>query len=353
VITPPSSSSPSDTARQLRWPHGEATLNALGAMLAPVVFRAPGHPDFAPLHIAPWAAEVDVDRWPPALARLRGDWPCVPFGRCDRPPELPPSWAALKPDDAWGHGYAAHHSWHWLPSADPHALQLQIDLPAEHDVASLTRTVRAQPDAAALDLELAITVRRACTVPVALHPTLRLDAGRVHLVIAHDGPGLSYPVPAEPGRSRIASDARFEALSAVPLAHDDRAREGEGNGDTGDFTHYPQPTHSEELLQLMDIRGPVSADYIDAGWRFMLDWDHALLPDLMLWISHGGRLHAPWNGRHHALGLEPVNSAFDLGRVATPPPGHALAARVGLALTPGTPCVIRSRLAARPLEPGA
>lgn len=320
-------------------------------MLAPVVFRAPGHTDFAPLHIAPWANEPDVDRWPPALARLRGDWPCVPFGRCDRPAGLAPDWAALTPNDAWGHGHAAHHAWRWLASSDPHVLQLQIDLPAEHDIASLTRTVRARPDAPALDLELAITARRQCSVPVALHPTLRLDAGRVQLAIAHNGPGLSYPTPAEPGHSRAAVDARFETLSAVPLAHG--GSEGAGRERTGDFSRFPQPTDSEELLQLMNIRGPVGADYLDAGWRFTLDWDHTLLPDLMLWISHGGRLHAPWNGRHHALGLEPVNSAFDLGRVATPPPAHPLAARAGLALVPGVPCVIRSQMSARPLERSA
>jgi hypothetical protein len=316
-------------------------------MLAPVVFRAPGHRDFAPLQVAPWATEPDVNRWPPAIGRLRGDWPCVPFGRCDRPPELPSTWSSLTPNDAWGHGHALHHPWRWLESPEPHALQLQIDLPAEHDVACLTRTVRAQPEAAALDLELTIAVRRRCTVPVALHPTLRLDAGRVQLSIAHDGPGLSYPIPAEPGRSRAAGDARFRKLSAVPLSH------GDGNGDAGDFSRYPQPADSEELLQLMDTRGPVTADYLDAGWTFTLDWDHTLLPDLMLWVSHGGRLHAPWNGRHYALGLEPVNAAFDLSRVATPPPGHPLAARLGLELTPGTPCVIRSRLFARPLERAA
>jgi hypothetical protein len=73
----------------------------------------------------------------------------------------------------------------------------------------------------------------------------------------------------------------------------------------------------------------------------------------MLWVSHGGRLYPPWNGRHYALGLEPVNAAFDLGRVARPPLDHPLAARVGLVLTPDAPCVIRSRLSAHPSEASA
>jgi len=312
-------------------------------MLAPVVFRAPGRADFSPLQVAPWADEPGADRWPGALRRLRGEWPCVPFGRCDRPADLPPSWEARTPGDAWGHGYASHHPWQWLDLAEPHALGLQIDLPDDQDVRRLTRRVRAVPDAPALEIELQIHVRRPCSLPVALHPTLKLDAGRVRLTLAHDGPGLTYPVPAEPGRSRVAADARFDSLVAVPLA----------TGGTGDFSAYPQASDSEELMQLMNLRGPVTAHYVDAGWALTLDWDRALLPDLMLWVSHGGRLYPPWNGRHYALGLEPVNSAFDLGRVAHAPPDHPLAMRRGLALSPDAPCVIRSRLSAQPAEASA
>ncbi|HZE92866.1 MAG TPA: hypothetical protein VE029_14330 [Rhizobacter sp.] len=340
LVTPPAPSTAFDSSRRLCWPGGDAALQALGGMLAPVVFRAPGRPDFSPLQVAPWADEPDADRWPGALRRLRGEWPCVPFGRCDRPARLPPGWQPQAPGDPWEHGYAWHHPWHWLDLAEPHALGLQIDLPADQDVRRLTRTVRAVPDAPALDIELQIHVRRACTLPVALHPTLRLNAGRVRLTLAHDGPGLTYPVPAEPGRSRVAADTRFDRLAAVALAA----------GGTGDFTAYPQASDSEELMQLMQMRGPVTAHFVDAGWALTLDWDRALLPDLMLWVSHGGRLHPPWNGRHFALGLEPMNAAFDLGRVACAPPDHPLAARCGLALTPDAPCVIRSRLSACPSE---
>lgn len=309
-------------------------------MLAPVVFHAPGHADFTPLHIAPWADEPDAHRWPPALARLRGDWPCVPFGRIDRPDALPDTWAPRTPNDDWGHGHAAHHDWQWLETGDPQCLQLQITLPEAHDIHRLSRSVRAVPGTAALELELVIEARRPCQLPAALHPTLRLNAGRVRLSVPHHGPGVTYPVAPEPGHSRAAIDARFDSLAAVPL----------GAGGSADFTTYPQPVDSEELMQLMDIRGAVGVDYLDAGWHLEIDWDRALLPDLMLWVSHGGRHHAPWNGRHYALGLEPVNAALDLGRVAKPPAGHALAARNGLTLTPERPCVIRSRLCARPLE---
>ena len=337
---PPTSHAPSSSAaaRRLRWSHGEAELQALGGMLAPVVFKAAGQPDFSPLQVAPWADEPGAERWPGGLRRLRGEWPCVPFGRCDRPAGLPADWSPREPGDAWGHGYASQHAWQWLEPDDPLALGLQITLPADQPVARLTRTVRALAGEAALEIELRIEARRACTLPVALHPTLRLDAGRVELSLAHTGPGLSYPVPAEPGRSRLASGARFEQLGDVPLAA----------GGRGDFSRFPQPEDSEDLLLLLDLQGPVTAHYLDAGWSLTLDWDRAALPDLMLWVSHRGRLHAPWNGRHWALGVEPVNGAFDLGRVATPPAGHPLAARLGLTLSPELPTVLRYRLSAAP-----
>jgi hypothetical protein len=334
---------PADPHRQIRWAHGCAELQTLGGMLAPVTFRATGQPDFSPLQVAPWADEPQADRWPGALRRLRGEWPCVPFGRCDRPDGLPADWAALDPGDAWGHGHASHHDWAWLAAPDALSLALQIDLPADQAVARMTRIVRAMADAPALEVQVHIEARRDTTLPVALHPTLRLDLGRVQLALAHAGPGLTYPVPAEPGRSRVRADARFERLQAVPLARP------EGAATQADFSRYPQPVDSEDLLLLMGLAGPVSADYLDAGWRLTLDWDRSQLPDLMLWVSHRGRLHPPWNGRHWALGVEPLNGAFDLGRVARPPAGHPLAARPGLPLRAGQTTTLCWRLSAQPL----
>lgn len=337
---PPSTDS--DALRVLHWAHGELQLHAFGGMLAPVVFRAEHHADFSPLQVAPWADDPQAhDRWPGLLGHLRGEWPCVPFGRCDRPAGLPADWLARRPADPWAHGHASHHRWEWLPSEDALALVLSIELPAGHPVRRLTRTVRAVADAAAVEIELQIDARQPCRLPVALHPTLRLDAGRVELDLRHDGPGFNYPVPAEPGRSRLAPGARFEQLASVPLA----------DGGTGDFSRYPQPADGEDLLQVMEIVGPVTARFVDAGWALTLDWERALLPDLLLWISHRGRLAPPWSGRHFALGLEPLNSAWDLGRIGRPPAEHPLAARSGLALHPDAPCVIRSRLSAQPLAP--
>jgi hypothetical protein len=328
--------SDSDPSRTLHWPHGRAELQRLGGMLAPVVFRADGARDFAPMQVAPWADESGADALPGILRRLRGEWPCVPFGRCDRPAGLPEGWGERDPGDHWGHGYAAHHDWQWIDTDDPLTLALQIEPPAP--LRRLTRTVRARADAPALELTLAIEVQQACTLPIALHPTLRLNAGAARLQLpAHCG-GVTYPVPAEPGISRLAPDRSFADLAAVPLA----------TGGTLDLSRFPLPIDTEELLQLHALDAPVVLHYLDAGWALQIDWDHALLPDLMLWVSHRGRRHAPWNGRHLALGVEPVNGPFDLGRVADAPGGHLLANRGGLSLAPGAPLRIAYRLAARP-----
>ena len=319
--------------RVLDWPFGRAELQTLGGMLGPVLFRAPGRPDFAPLHVAPWCDEPGSAQLPGILRCLRGEWPCVPFGRTDRPESLPPDWTAREPDDRFGHGYASHHDWQWV-EADEGALALTVEPPGP--LRRLTRTVRADPDAPALAITLAIAVREPCTLPVALHPTLRIEGLDLQLDLPAHGGAVGYPVPAEPGVSRLVPDARFASLAQAPCI----------DGSTLDLTRFPLPVDTEELLQLRAPAGPVRLNHLRIGWAVELDWDRKLLPDLMLWVSHRGRAYPPWNGRHLALGLEPVNGPFDLGRVAAPPRHHPLADRVGLTLTPDRPLILKSRIAA-------
>lgn len=202
---------PNDTSRELVWPNGHAELQRLGAMLAPVVFRQPGRRDFAPLQVAPWADEPGAAALPGILRRLRGEWPCVPFGRTDRPAGLPERWAARAPGDAWGHGHASNHEWQWQDSDDPLMLSLAIEPPGA--LRRLTRTVRAIAHEPALEITLEVEAREPCTAPIALHPTLRLDAGAVQLLVPRHGAGITYPVSAEPGVSRLAPDRWFASLA--------------------------------------------------------------------------------------------------------------------------------------------
>jgi len=59
--------------------------------------------------------------------------------------------------------------------------------------------------------------------------------------------------------------------------------------------------------------GRCALDNFAEGYRVILEWNAAHFPSLMLWMSNRGRQFAPWNGRHLALGVEPVCAPFDLG----------------------------------------
>ena len=224
-----------DDVRVLAWAHGRAEVQRLGAMLGPVVFRAPGRVDFEPMHVAPWAGEAGAGELPAILRRLRGEWPCVPFGRVDPAAGLPPGWTALPPDDEWGHGHGSHHAWTWVPTDDPLTLCLSLLHPPGSAVHRLTRTISAVADSPALDISLRVEVRRPCKLPVALHPTVRLDLGRLALRIPHRGMGLTYPACTAPDVSRLAPDARFESLSRAPAE----------DGAEIDLSRFPQAVDSE------------------------------------------------------------------------------------------------------------
>jgi hypothetical protein len=324
----------------IAWAHGELTVRAVGGMIAPVCFDLGDGHRISPLHVAPWA-DAPPAGCPPLLAGLRGEWPCLPFGPARMPPNLPPGWLGRQPDDAWDHGYCANHAWTLVDKSSAR-LSLAIDLPAGDPVARLERLVRPDPDSPAVDVELIIHPRRDAVIPFALHPTFVVPSDGVELLSASGASVHSYPMPAEPGVSRLQPDCTSSSLAALPLAL--------ALGGTLDVTRLPLPFKTEELLQVADCRPPFILRYPGRHAEVLLDWDSAQLPDALLWISNGGRAHSPWCGTHYALGIEPTHSCFDLTRVATPPADHPLARRRGLELRAGEPMHISYRLSARPLS---
>lgn len=320
----------------LRWARGEVTVQALGGMLAPITFRLAGGASVSPLQVAPWGDDHD-ERWPGVLRRLRGEWPCLPFGASRAPQGLPEGWAAHPADDGWDHGYPANHDWHLIEQTDT-VLTVGIHYPPDSAVDRLERTVRPEPDAAAVHVELRVFARRSCQVPLALHPTFAVPATGVHITRALARRIHTYPVPTEPGVSRLRPNASGASLDALPMA----------DGGTGDFHRLPLPYATEELMQLEGCQAPIELHYLAERVRVRLDWDTQVLPDALLWISNGGRRHAPWSGRHYALGVEPMSGFFDLGRVVTPDARHPLATQHGVTLDPARPLVVAYRLAAEP-----
>ncbi|QRI66413.1 hypothetical protein JQ506_23945 (plasmid) [Shinella sp. PSBB067] len=103
----------------------------------------------------------------------------------------------------------------------------------------------------------------------------------------------------------------------------------------------------EDLLQLTGIDGGVALHYRDAGFRARLS------------VSSSGTAIAaarpiPGGGRHVALGVEPVASAFDLGPAVSTAANPL--ARAGtptaLAFAPDRPFLTRYRLSAEPAPTG-
>ena len=82
-----------ESMRALAWDHGCLSLQRLAGMLGPVTFLLPDGRQISPLQIAPWFADPRRETLPGVLRRLRGEWPCAPFG-ADAPRNLPEGWAA-------------------------------------------------------------------------------------------------------------------------------------------------------------------------------------------------------------------------------------------------------------------
>lgn len=315
-------------------------------MLGPIEFRLDAHRHLQVMHVAPWAGTPAAQELPGVLRRLRGEWPCVPFGRTDAPTDLPPGWQIMPAEDDEPHGYGANHDWH-CEFADAQRVDLAIDYPDASPVERLERRIQAVAGMAAIDIELVVHPRRTVQLPMGLHPTFCLPelAGRVRIELGpHDGI-LAYPSRSTGGRSQLLPDRRSERLASM-----------QGEGGPLDLSHLPLQADAEELLQVRGLTAgpggaPLRLRYLDHDAAVDLSWETADFPDLMLWVSNRGRPHFPWQGTHVALGAEPVNSLFDLGRVAKAPEGHPLADRRGIALQAGRPWTTRYRLAASSLSP--
>ncbi len=317
----------------LRWAWGEVTVQALGGMLAPLTLRLPDGRSVSPLQVAPWGVDNNP-QWPGVLRRLRGEWPCLPYGAVQPPPDLPAGWQGHPADDGWAHGYTANHAWHLIEQTGT-ALTVGITYPEDSDIERLERTVRPVSDAAAIEVTLRIHARRACQMPLALHPTFAVPSTGLHISAAPARRIHTYPVPTEPGVSRLRPLATAASLSDMPTI-DGRAA----------LDRLPLAHDTEELMQLEGCVPPFELRYLAEGVRVQLDWDTHVLPDALIWISNRGRAHAPWSGRHVALGVEPMSGFFDLGRVVTPDASHPLAREHGVILTPEQPQVVRYRLSA-------
>ncbi len=308
-----------DAYRGLGWAHGCLTVQRQAAQLAPITFVLADGRQVSPLQVASWAEEPQAADLPGVLRRLRGEWPCVPFGYSVANEAWPEDWRRTMPPgppDEEVHGHGSNHSWTWLAS-EPGSLRLGIDYPAGAPIRRLERVVTPDPAAPAVDIELHVHVRAACRLPLGLHPTFRLPAapGGARLEPGRYGHGLTYPAIVEPGATWFASGQRFTDLAAVPGNH----------GKARDASLLPYDANVEELLQLNGIDGTAALANLAEGYRVRLLWQPEHFPSLLFWLSNRGRQDYPWSGRHLAVGIEPICSPFGLG-VATAAADNPIAA---------------------------
>ncbi|MEW6631437.1 MAG: hypothetical protein AB1440_11250 [Pseudomonadota bacterium] len=334
-----------DDYRGLGWAHGALTVQRLGAMLAPVTFLLRDGRQVSPMHVAPWANEPETGALPGILRKLRGEWPCVPFGYSVPVEGWPETWARVMgppaPDEEV-HGHSSNHDWTWRDSKHG-SLSLALTYPEASPVERAERTVTPDPSAPAIDIEFRIFVRRACRLPIGLHPVFRLPAETGAATLELDGfdEGRTYPHDVEPGAELFARSKSLTDLTSVPA----RA------GGTVDASRLPLPVDTEELLQIEGLDGSAALANHAEGYRVKLSWQKEHFPSLLLWYSNRGRKAWPWNGRHVAIGIEPICSPFGLG------PATALAdnpiARSGIAtareFSTDEPFVTRYRIEASAL----
>ncbi len=331
--------------RALAWAHGCLAVQRQAGMLGPVTFVLADGRQISPMQMPPWTFESEAAALPGVLRQLRGEWPCVPFGFSLPADGWPEAWRAVMPPGPAAeeaHGYSSNHPWQWLPGAAG-SLRLGIDLPPQSPVARLERVVTPDPVAAAIDLELHIHVRAACRLPLGLHPTFRLPLapGMARLEPGLFDHGLTYPATVEPGAALFASGQRFTDLAQVPAR----------DGGVRDATALPYAENIEELLQLNHTGGTAALANLAEGYRVRLHWQREHFPSLLLWLSNRGRTAYPWNGRHLAVGIEPVCSPFGLG-VATAGADNPIArggTPTARAFAAGEHFVTRYRIAAEAL----
>lgn len=304
-----------DETRTLHWVHGSLCVQRLGGMLGPVQINLPDRNSAEPLHIAPWVGDQSVSEHilstlPGVLQRLRGEWPCVPFG-ADEPDSLTPDWQAHtgqpSPLHAVGppHGESSNEKWSWIEAGDDQ-LNLTLSYPADHPIAWVERDIIPDPYMAAIDMVLRVMPRSDCALPIGLHPTFALPSmpGLARIIPPTANHIRSYPATLESGAEIFAPGQLFSSLAEAPA----------NTGGLIDASAVPFETAGEDLVQIVGVKsGRAALENHESGYRVKLDWNAEHFPSLLLWFSNRGRQHTPWLGRHVALGMEPICSAFDFG----------------------------------------
>ncbi len=264
--------------------------------LAALWFETDGR-HIAPLHVAPWLDEPDVQAdasIPLVERRLAGDFLCAPFGTSAGLPI---------------HGWPANSPWdveEITQTGVGAVARLSLQRPVQG--ARLTKVLELSAHDP-LVYQTHVLTGGADGLTLAHHPMLRM-AGAAWMSYSPKRLAIAPEAAPEPGRSWLAYPSRGTDLAAFP-----------GQAGPVDLTSYPQARGHEDFVTLIEAAGAT------LGWTVVIREaeddmvlflkDPAVLPVTMLWFSNGGRDYSPWNGRHvGVLGVEDGCAAGAAGVMA-------------------------------------
>ncbi len=329
-------------ALHLSWSHGTADVLPTAAMLRSVRFTLPAGA-FAPFAEPTWLSDdAGAASLSGHMRCLGADFVCLPFGGGGTFSRSAPGWEDIvfRPADPLFHGRSADADW-TVASIEPDAVTLTLDESEPSPIARLERRIAAVPGEPALQLRLTIHARRACRLPIGLHPILRLPARPGDLEISLPFRfGVTFPADAD-GMGLLAVGAFFDDLRRVPAQ----------DGRLVDLSRLPLAQSTELVVQLHGATGPLRAVFHDAKAGLLIDWPRDLVPSLQIWLSDRALTGEPWRGAYRGVGLEPTASLFDLGIGPSTEenPVSARGVATAIAIEPGMPLVIDYRVTAFPL----
>jgi len=249
-----------------------------------------------PFAKAPWRdLPPDDPRFPagmaPHLARLSGDFFCVPFSTDDV-------------EGAPGHGKTANSRWRLADQRrSGRALLVRFELEDTIAGLSVSKTLLLV-DGHPFLYQQHVLAGADVDIPVA-HHTIIDASGGLELSTSRKAFAETPRVPLEPepslGRSLLAYPARGTDLSAFPMA----------DGSAADLLEFPIGERHTDFVMLVDA----DRDPHTLGWAIARRRSHGdsvilakaadMLPETMLWYSNRGRDYAPWLGEHaDVLGIE-------------------------------------------------
>lgn len=282
-----------------------AAITRFGAMLGPVTFFADGHAPIRPYSVAPWATEPLEPEVPLLLAALRGDFMCSAFG--DNTERV--SGRVIPP-----HGDTVNGEWSFVQQrANEHgiALRLGIDLLSQGGRCVATTVLFGQHPFIYQRHDFA---GMSGPINPGHHAMLRCPAAAGSAVLSFSPHVLACSSP--PRAALSATQSRSRLLPGAFAA--DVTSMACVDGTTTDITTFPGHEGVDDVL--MVCADPArelawsAATFRSEGYAWLSLRNSAHLPSTLVWLSNGGRIEPPWNGRHKGvLALEDIMGYFASG----------------------------------------